>query len=38
MDLVTSLVLLVIGMGTYNVFFGHYYVPDTASPRGFAPS
>lgn len=33
MDLVTSiLLLLVIGVGTYNVFFGHYYVLDTVAP------
>ncbi|GKT08276.1 hypothetical protein DSTSK_15810 [Desulforhabdus sp. TSK] len=26
------LLLLVIGVGTYNVFFGHYYVLDTVAP------
>lgn len=32
-DLVTSaLLLFVIGVGTYNVFFGHYYVLDTVAP------
>lgn len=32
-DLVTSLLLLfVIGIGTYNVFFGHFYVLDTVAP------
>jgi nitrate reductase gamma subunit len=33
MDLVTSILLLVtIGLGTYNVFFGHFYVLDTVAP------
>lgn len=33
MDLITSLMLLlVIGLGTYNAFFGHYYVLDTIAP------
>lgn len=33
MDLVTSLLLfLTIGFGTYNVFFGHFYVLDTVAP------
>ena len=32
-DLITSvLLLLVIGVGTYNVYFGHYYVLDTVAP------
>ena len=33
MDLLTSvLLLLTIGLGTYNVFFGHFYVLDTVAP------
>lgn len=33
MDLLTSLMLLlVIGLGAYNAFFGHYYVLDTIAP------
>ena len=33
MDLVTSiLLLLTIGLGAYNVFFGHYHVLDTVAP------
>ena len=33
MDLATSaFLLLTIGVGTYNVFFGHYYVLDTVAP------
>ncbi len=33
MDVVTSALLLaVIGLGTYNVFFGHFYVLDTVAP------
>jgi nitrate reductase gamma subunit len=33
MDLVTVVLLfLVIAVGTYNVFFGHYYVLDTIAP------
>lgn len=33
MDGVTAILLvLVIGLGTYNVFFGHYYVLDTIAP------
>jgi nitrate reductase gamma subunit len=32
-DIITSvLLLIVIGVGTYNVFFGHYYVLDTVAP------
>ncbi|MHC1729218.1 MAG: respiratory nitrate reductase subunit gamma [Syntrophobacteraceae bacterium] len=32
-DLITlSLLLLIGGIGTYNVFFGHYYVLDTVAP------
>ncbi len=33
MNLTTSiLLLLTIGIGTYNVFFGHFYVLDTVAP------
>lgn len=33
MDVVTSLLLLlVIGMGTFNAFLGHFYVLDTVAP------
>ena len=33
LDLLTSLLLLLtIGVGTYNVFFGHFYVLDTIAP------
>ena len=32
-DLVTlGFILLVAGLGTYNVFFGHFYVLDTVAP------
>jgi nitrate reductase gamma subunit len=32
-DFITAILLLVvIGVGTYNVFFGHYYVLDTIAP------
>lgn len=32
-DIITSVLLfLVVGAGTYNVFFGHYYVLDTVAP------
>ncbi len=33
MDIMTSLLLVLgIGMGTFNAFFGHYYVLDTVAP------
>ncbi len=32
-DLVTSILLIIIiGVGTYNVFFGHYFVLDSVAP------